>query len=203
MSEGGTSTTLEPAPPVSAATRIFITLLALIVVGGLVLGVFLLRTLIPTVVSDQQLAAQRLSEYVDITLPEEFAPIATLDWKLLYLIPMSGVWVEADGGDSVISIVRLEGGMRDDPKVRSRAIEALRDQSIGSGTIEKTEPLVARVNGRERELKVLLVRDPAGNRSRVVGVDIELRGSPLLIEIKRPAAEFDADEVKSILGSIR
>lgn len=203
MSEVATTAKFDAAPPVSIATRLFLALLIFLLVGGLVLGVFLVRTLIPNVTSDPVAAQTRLDEFLTIDLPDDFAPIATLDWKLLYLIPMSGVWAEADGGDSVISVVRLEGSMRDDPKVRKRAIEALRDQSIGSGTVEKTEPMTAVVNGREREVNVLLVREPSGSRSRVVGVDIELRGHPFLIEIKRPASDFDSDETKVILKSIR
>lgn len=211
MSDAAATDATEDAPPISAATRFLVALFLLLIVGGLIVGVFMVRTLVPTVGSDAAAARERLEAFVPTlaaSLPEGFEPVSTLDWNLLYLVPMSGVWVEAGGGDSVISIVRLEGRMKDDPEVRERAVEALRDQAIGAGMVEKTEPMMAVVGAAERELKVLLVRDPQGGRRyRVVGVDVVGRGQdgseyPLLIEIKRPAEDFNVEEVKTILRSL-
>lgn len=194
------SDSLHDSPPLSAATRLLVTVGFVVVFGGIVLAVLMLRTLVPTVRSDATIAQQRLNSFVSIDLPEKFAPIATLDWQMLYLIPMSGVWIEADAGDSVISIVRLEGAMANKPSVRERALQAVKDQAIGSGTVERTE-LINDVRGAN--LNSFVVRNPDGSRSRVVTHNIAVGEAHFLIDYKTPEPEFSEDALRILFKSIK
>lgn len=175
-------------------------LLFVLVVGGTILGVLMLRTLIPVVRADATTAKQRLASYVQIDLPEDYTPLATLDWKMLYLIPMSGVWIEADGGDSVIAIVRLEGAMASKPAVRERALEAVKDQAIGAGVVEKTEPLD---DIRGAKVNSFVVRKAADQRQRVLTHSIALGDEHFIIDYQTPESQFEVDKVRALFKSIR
>lgn len=189
--EGGTTL-------VRAALLGFVALLAVLAI----LAVMLARTVVPEVTEDGPLAERRLAELLTVRLPEGFRPAATLDWNLLYLIPMRGVWVEGPQG-AELTLLRLGGRVADDETLRQRAAEALGEPSGGRSEIESSVPLALTLRGREVSVPLLTLRDAAGDRWRRFNLSIPTDEGPVLLEWRQKEAAFETAVVRQTLASIR
>ena len=137
-----------------AAVIGMLVILAAVLIGGLLL----LRTVVPTVGSDLETARLRTQRLLPMTLPPGFPPTATLDWNMLYLIPMEGVWIDGGNG-GVITLLHLGGRVAADDTLRRRAADALQEQVRGSADVESTDPMDVVVRGRAETIDVLTLRD--------------------------------------------
>ena len=175
--------------------------LVALLAGLVVLAVMLARTVMPEVTEDRLLAQRRLERLLPMELPAGFEPAATLDWNLLYLIPMSGVWCRGEAGGE-ITLLQLSGRIADDETLRRRAIDALQDPS-GAVDVESSVPLSVTVRGREESVSLLTLRDRAGGRFRRFSVTVATDAGPVLLEWRQPEAAFDTDTVRRSLSTIR
>ena len=197
----------EPAPTAEdedspALVRAALLGLIALLAGLVFLAVAMARTVVPEVIEDGPLARERLSELLPMTLPPGFEPAATLDWDLLRLIPMRGVWCRGEAGGE-ITLLRLGGRVAEDEGLRRRAAEALAGPDDGRSEVESSVPMTVQVRGREETVPVLTLRDRGGQRTRRFHLAVPTDAGPVLIEWRQPEAAFDAEVVRRSLASIR
>ena len=184
------------------AVRVALLGLLLVAAAALFGGLLLLRTVAPTVTEDAEAARLRAQRLLPMALPAGFRPAATLDWNMLYLIPMEGVWIEGEAG-GVVTLLSLGGRVSEDETLRQRAADSLREQVRGSADVEDSTPLEVVIRGRAETLELLTLRDRAtGERSKAFSRAFATADGPVFLEWRQPEAAFDADAVRRAMISI-
>jgi hypothetical protein len=180
--------------------------IALVAVCGLCgAGLFYFR---PQLTEDAARVGVVEAEMLRIDVPPDFEPRGTIEWNVLGLVLMRGVYYELVGGDGLLMLLHVDSRLMGEPDVREHVERTLREKGGGGPPLEITESedRIFNVRGRNVTFRYRRGRDPANDsRYRLVEGVVDGNTGTVLIafRIAEEAWELRQGAVEATITSIR
>jgi hypothetical protein len=199
-----------PAEPKSKWVRIIaFGLLGVFVSSCLVCGyvAYLVR---PKLFDDPVVAAANAKEILDFTPCAGYEPKGTIDWNVLHLISLRGVYYEHRTADGLLMILKVATpSLQGNQNVQAHIRNVLQEKNGVSDALivnQIVEQLTLTVQGRQRDFAISKAKDPATNvEYRLLEGTVTSKDDDgqVLIGMRVVESAWNLDAVKEMLTSIK